>query len=220
VPDGWAWVIPLAGDRLSVGLVRRGKGIKREELDDYLASSPLLGRLTAGAERGDTHLIGNYSYKNASAMGARHACVGDAWGFLDPVFSSGVTLAIHSGMQVAERLAPALRENREADPTLMSPVDAYLDLGFETFAAMIDRFYNTRFTDNMLFGAPADGPFRPGVISVLAGDVYREGGNPFFEMLRSARRNRLDLNGEAAASPEGADDAFVSAHFAAEPLVQ
>jgi flavin-dependent dehydrogenase len=188
VPEGWAWVIPLSGERLSVGLVRREQGIRREDLDAYLEASPLLARVTSGATRGDTHLIGNYSFKNSRPVGARYACVGDAWGFIDPVFSSGVTLAITSGIKVAERLAPALREGREADPELMADIDAYLDRGFEAFCALVDRFYNTRFVDNMIFGAPEDGALRAGVISVFAGNVYDAGDNRFLDMLFASRR--------------------------------
>lgn len=205
VPGGWAWVIPLTGNRLSVGLVRREQGTKRSHLEEYLTSSPLIARLTAGAERLETHIIGNFSYRNTSPSGARFACVGDAACFLDPVFSSGVTLAIHHAKMTVERLAPALAEGREADPELMAEVAAEMERGYAIFAALIDRFYNTRFVDNMIFGAPEDGSLRPGVVSVLAGDVFRQDENPFTEMLLSARRR------PAANVSDGADEPYSEA---------
>ncbi len=216
VPDGWAWVIPLTGNRLSVGLVRRQPGTKPAHLDEYLASSPLITRLTAGATRLDTHLIGNFSYKNAKPRGARFACVGDAACFLDPVFSSGVTLAIHNAKMVAELLVPALREGREADPDLLNTVGEDMERGYTTFAALIDRFYNTRFVDNMIFGAPEDGALRAGVISVLAGDVFREEDNPFYKMLLSTRRRAVTDDADAA--PEEYTQLLFGAGAAAEPV--
>lgn len=204
VPDGWAWIIPLTGARLSVGLVSRKKGMKKTDLDDYLASSPLLGRLTAGTTRHDTRMIGNFSYKNTRAWGARYACVGDAACFIDPVFSSGVTLAIQGAKHIAGELIPALREGREADETLMKPIDDRVQRGYDTFAALVYRWYNTKFVDNMIFGAPDEGEMRAGVISVLAGDVFRDG-NPFQDMLLASKRHRPELASEPGDDASGAD---------------
>lgn len=187
VDDGWAWVIPLPGDRLSIGRVSRHGGMGPAGLRAYVDNSPMLSRWTAGAERGPTHVVSNFSYRNDAAYGARYACVGDAACFLDPVFSSGVALAMTGAERTADRLLPALAAGGEGDPALMAPVDAHMKRGYAIFAALIDRFYNTRFVDNMIFGVPLDGAFKPGVISVLAGDVWRSD-NRFADMLQRARR--------------------------------
>lgn len=187
IPDGWLWAIPLTKARLSVGMVSRKPGLRRERLDEYLATSPLYQRITEGAEREETGLIGNFSFENVSASGERYACVGDSACFIDPIFSSGVSLAIYRGIATAERLIPALAAGREADPDLMAPMEEDMKRGYDTFAALVHRFYNTRFVDNLIFGAPADGRHRSGVISVLAGDVFRTD-NPFQDMLLQSRR--------------------------------
>jgi len=62
-----------------------------------------------------------------------------------------------------------------------------MDHGYRTFAALIDRFYNTRFADSVFFSESDDQELRPGVMSVLAGDVWRED-NPFQDLLLRARR--------------------------------
>ncbi len=62
--------------------------------------------------------------------------------------------------------------------------------GYDTFASLVYRFYNTRFVDNLIFGAPTEGRLRAGVVSVLAGDVFREN-NEFQEMLLDSRRHRF-----------------------------
>ena len=188
IPDGWLWAIPLTKERLSVGLVSRKSGLRRERLDEYLESSPLFQRLLTNAIRHDTNLIGNFSFENTSSSGIRYSCVGDSACFIDPVFSSGVSLAIFRGLAVAERLIPALESGCEADPNLMGPMEESMKRGYDTFAALVYRFYNTRFVDNLIFGAPADGRHRSSVISVLAGDVFRDG-NAFQDMLLQSRRH-------------------------------
>ena len=69
-------------------------------------------------------------------------------------------------------------------------------------AIPVYRFYNTNFVDNMIFGAPSEGRFRAGVISVLAGDVFRHD-NPFQEMLLRSRRHATltAREGDAGAIP-------------------
>ena len=191
VDDGWAWVIPLPGDRLSIGRVSRRGGIRRAHLDDYVNGSPMLSRWTAGCPRSEIHLVSNFSFRNDAAFGQRYACVGDAACFLDPVFSSGVALAMTGAERVVDRLLPALTDGRESDPQLMRPVDAHMQRGYAIFAALIDRFYNTRFIDNLIFGVPIDDTFGPAITSVLAGDVWRPD-NRFTRMLERSRRRMAD----------------------------
>lgn len=187
VADGWMWVIPLPGKRLSVGLVSRRQGIKREWLDEYIALSPRLTRWVRGARREDeTHLIANFSYKNSSSFGARYCCVGDAAAFLDPLFSSGANLALKSADSMAEHLIPALREGREGDAALMVEHEALIQRALDTFSALIYRFYHTKIIDNLIFDVPSDGELRANITSVFAGDVYRHD-NDFQEMLLRAR---------------------------------
>ena len=132
-------------------------------------------------------MAANFSFENTSATGSRYCCVGDSACFIDPVFSSGVSLAISRAALTAERLIPALREGSEAAEDLMAPVDEAMRRGYDTFAGLVDRFYNTRFVDNLIFGAPDSGELRAGVISVLAGDFQRND-NPFQNMLLRSRR--------------------------------
>jgi hypothetical protein len=169
-------------------MVKRRPGLRRSERDACLATSPLFGRLVAGAERHQTRMLANFSFENLRASGPRFTCVGDSACFIDPVFSSGVSLAILRAVEVAGRLIPALEERHEGDPDLMGPMETATKRAYETFAALVYRFYNTNFVDNMIFGAPSEGRFRAGVISVLAGDVFRHD-NPFQEMLLRSRRH-------------------------------
>jgi flavin-dependent dehydrogenase len=203
IPDGWLWAIPLTEDRLSVGLVSRESGLRTRRLDEYLEGSPFFQKILAGARRHDTGLVGNFSFENTIPSGSRFACVGDSACFIDPVFSSGVSLAISRGLAVARKLAMALETGDEADADLMQPIEDSMKRGYDTFASLVYRFYNTRFVDNLIFGAPAEGRLRAGVVSVLAGDVFREN-NEFQDMLLASRRHRFRTGADVAPGSEAA----------------
>lgn len=186
VDEGWAWVIPLANARLSVGLVSRKQGLSDNDVRAYVASSPLLSRWTRGTRASEPRLIGNFSFRNTTPSGARFACVGDSACFIDPVFSSGVSLAMLSASALVEQLVPALAAGTEASPDLISASHEEMQRGYATFAALVYRFYNTHFARNFILGAPAAGALRPAVTSVLAGDVLRFD-NDFQTMLLNSR---------------------------------
>ncbi len=199
VEDGWHWLIPLIGGRLSVGLVKwRGK-LDEDALEAAIAASPLIQRLTAGARRGPTRTIANWSYKNTQLAGSRWACVGDAAAFLDPVFSSGVSLAMLGAEKAVDLLLPALDAGQEADPRLMAPWATHMQPAYDAFEQLIRRFYHTRLVHHLFFAAEPDPALRRGLISVLAGDVWRRD-NPFQTMLESSRlqAKRQDMTVESA----------------------
>ncbi|MDC0722707.1 NAD(P)/FAD-dependent oxidoreductase [Nannocystis bainbridge] len=186
VEDGWHWLIPMHGGRLSVGLVKwRGK-LDDDAFEAALAASPLCRRLTAGARRSDTRTIRNWSYKNTRPSGPRWACVGDACAFLDPVFSSGVSLAMLGAERTVDALVPALAAGREGAADLMAPVHASMEVAYVSFEQLIRRFYHTRMVSHLFFARTPDPMLRKGLISMLAGDVWRDD-NPFQDMLRGSR---------------------------------
>lgn len=187
IDQGWVWVIPLPNRTLSVGVVRTSGKIGPELLDAVFAESPTLQRLTRGAKVIEAAVVRNFSFRNRTPFGARYGCVGDAQAFLDPVFSNGVTLAMLGAERLADELGPALDEGREAEPDLMAAVSADIERGYATFERLVDRFYNSKFIDNILFAETPLVGIRQGLISVLSGDVWRND-NPFQALLMNARR--------------------------------
>jgi flavin-dependent dehydrogenase len=187
VPEGWGWVIPLPRRRLSVGLVTRQSDVVGD-LQAYLKKSDLIQRWTAGTTSSEPKVVRNFSFRNLQPYGSRYACVGDAACFLDPVFSSGVSLALVGAGRTVDLLVPALSERREAEPSLMAPVSEAMNGAYEAFAAIIHRFYHTQFVRNVIFGDTRDEDVERGIISVLAGDVWRDD-NRFQQALVSSRRN-------------------------------
>jgi flavin-dependent dehydrogenase len=191
VEDGWVWVIPLAGRRVSVGVVTRKRGVDFELFDKTYAASPMLQRLTAGCPKTDLRIIRNFSFKNVKTRGPRWACLGDAALFLDPVFSSGVSLAMLGGEKFADVLTPALREGREADPELTRPVSEHMAMAYTTFGSLVGAFYQTKLVEHFFFAREPDSMTKRGLISTLAGDVWRDD-NPFQRMLLASKRRRFE----------------------------
>ena len=184
-PEGWGWIIPLPNRRLSVGMVSREK-ISKRELDEGLLTGPLATRLTQGAKRLDTQIVGNFSYTNTKPVGARFAAIGDAGSFIDPVFSSGVTLALYGAESAADTLSPALKEGTEGGANLMDAHQESMDRAVRTFAALVHRFYHSNFVNSFFLTEAPPTEMRRGIMSVLAGDVWRHD-NPFQEMLLNSR---------------------------------
>lgn len=190
IPDGWIWVIPLAGPKLSVGVVLRKGKLYPELVLEQVAASPLLSRLTAGATTGELRVIGDYSYANLHSHEARCVAIGDAAGFLDPIFSSGVAIGLASADRMCERLVPALQDGREGAPELMAPLKPLLNIAYRTFHSIAHRFYNTALVDNVLFAGAPDPELRAGLISILAGDVWRTD-NRFQQLMFASARHDL-----------------------------
>lgn len=189
IDEGWGWIIPLPGRRVSVGFVSTKQGVvSKAWFDECIARSPKLQRLTEGTERSELSLAGDYSFRNTTSHGPRWGCVGDAKAFLDPVFSSGVAFAMTGARHLVHELDPALRENREAAPDLLLPLDAKMEHAYEVFGALIHSFYHSNFARHLFFYETPDPELRAGFITVLAGDVWRDD-NKFQKMiLRSKRR--------------------------------
>ncbi|NUS60434.1 MAG: NAD(P)-binding protein [Lysobacter sp.] len=174
---GWMWLIPLRGDVMSVGAVCFPEYLKTRRGDNEgflmrtLESEPAAWDRMAGAERvAPVHVTGNYSYTCSRMTGPGWVMVGDAYAFVDPVFSSGVYLGMNSAEQAAEVVDGALREPaREA--ALQRAMATRLKRGLKHFQWFIYRF--TTPVMRHLFNNPRNvWQVEQAVISMLAGDVF------------------------------------------------
>ncbi|MGH8214982.1 MAG: NAD(P)/FAD-dependent oxidoreductase [Rhodanobacteraceae bacterium] len=177
-PQGWAWFIPLPDGSTSVGCVckpawlktRQGAG-NAEFMAKTLALVPGVERRMADAECvSPVRFTGNYSYACRRMAGPRWILIGDAWAFLDPVFSSGVYLSMYSARHACEVVDGALRDpSREA--ALQKRYAKHLRQGYARFAWFIYRFNSP--VMKALFADPRNVmQVEQGVISMLAGDVF------------------------------------------------
>ena len=118
--DRWFWMIPLTDTRTSIGVVmdtatfRAAKLAPQAALEKFIAEQPLMSERMKNAIRvSPVYSAGDYSYRNTQLSGDRWLLAGDAAGFIDPVFSSGVFLAIMSGEKAADTLDEVLRNESE-----------------------------------------------------------------------------------------------------------
>ncbi len=175
---GWFWFIPLADGTTSIGAVcwpyylkSRSKPLP-EFFRDTIALCPDLHARLAGAELIDerVYATGNYSYTSARSSGDRYLMIGDAYAFVDPVFSSGVYLAMQSAFDGADVVEAALEQRRDAK-AVRRAFDRNIQHGPREFSWFIFRVTNP--TMREFFMAPQN-PFRvkEALVSLLAGDIY------------------------------------------------
>ena len=174
---GWMWFIPMREDVMSIGAVCSPGYLKQRggDSDAFLMrtiqSVPEAAERMAGSECiAPVHATGNYTYECRRMHGPGWLLLGDAYAFVDPMFSSGVFLAMHGAEQGAMAVDAALREPaREA--RLFRALQKSFDAGLDEFKWFIYRF--TTPTMKHLFAHPRDflGVERA-VVSMLAGDVF------------------------------------------------
>ena len=176
---GWMWMIPLPDGVMSVGAVCRPDYLKQrkaqsrgEFLFDTLKLSPGLWRRIESAELigNEARVTGNYSYDSSRMGGPGWILVGDAFAFLDPVFSSGVYLAMTGAEQAVEMVDGALRDpSRETG--LLRKLEKRLRTGIGRFSFFIYRFNGP--VMRQMFRTPRNTwQIEQGVISMLAGDLF------------------------------------------------
>ncbi|HYW77460.1 MAG TPA: NAD(P)/FAD-dependent oxidoreductase [Gammaproteobacteria bacterium] len=176
---GWFWLIPLKGGIMSVGAVCWPEYLKTRDcppaefLERTWAMSPSLSKRMENAElEGEVRATGNFTYFSRTAAGKGYLLVGDAFAFLDPVFSSGIHLALTGAFKAAATV-DAILDNPRKQRQLTREYERYLRRGMKVFAWFIYRF-NTVALHN-LFMSPRDVQRMPeAVTTMLAGDVFRK----------------------------------------------
>lgn len=179
--DVWFWTIPFAGGRCSLGVVAEPAflddylGTDSERLQAIVAGVPSLQALLGNA-KWDTpaRRIVGYSANVASLSGKGYALLGNAGEFLDPVFSSGVTIAVKSAS-----MAAGLLQRQLAGETVdwQQEYGEPLRLGVDTFRAFVDSWYSGGF-QKIIFHAGHQPEIRRMIASILAGYAWDKK-NPF-----------------------------------------
>ena len=175
---GWFWFIPLQGGIMSIGVVSNPDFFKRRRgsLDGFLREA-IAKCPSAAARAGDAELVmpaqatGNYSYRSDVMAGEGWLMVGDAFAFIDPVFSSGVCLAMASGELAADAVHVWLDDRAKAAPALRR-FERKVRGAVGSLSWLIYRINDPVMRD--MFMAPSNRfRMREGLVSLLAGDVHR-----------------------------------------------
>jgi flavin-dependent dehydrogenase len=185
---GWFWFIPLADGATSVGAVVWPYYMKSRTTpvrDFFLATiqlcQPLAARLVDAELVSDVEATGNYSYSCDRSYGPGYVLVGDAFTFIDPMFSSGVLMAMVNGVAGAEALDTCLRQPQLGAAALRE-FDRVVRHGPKEYSWFIYRITNPTMRD--LFMAPRnDFRMKEAMLGLLAGDIY--GDTPIWKSLRA-----------------------------------
>lgn len=185
---GWFWSIPLADGTTSIGSVvwptymktRGGTPLGEFFLSTIALCPPLADRLSDATLISEVEATGNYSYACDRSFGERYLMIGDAYTFIDPVFSSGVMLAMNGGMAAAETV-DACSADPKRSARALKRFDALMRHGPNQFSWFIYRVTNPTMREAFL------GPrnvlrMEEALLSLLAGDIF--GRTPIWTSLR------------------------------------
>ena len=174
---GWFWLIPLSGGATSIGAVCWPHYLKSRKTDvkqffmDTIALCPQLAeRMKDARLASPVSATGNYAYGSSVSHGKQYLLLGDAYAFVDPVFSSGVFLAMSSAFESIDAIEVCLRQPARANAAL-GHFDRMMRRGPREFSWFIYRMTNPTMRD--LFMAPSNVlRVKEGLLSVLAGDIF------------------------------------------------
>ena len=175
---GWFWFIPLSDGATSIGAVCSPGYMKSRRTDprqfllDTIALCPALAeRLRDARLTSPITATGNYSYTAGHSSGRNYLLLGDAFAFVDPVFSTGVMLAMQSAFVGADTIETCLDRPREARSALRA-FDASTRHGLRVFSWFIYRVM-TPALRHLLMNPTQRFRLQPAILSVLAGDIFR-----------------------------------------------
>jgi len=176
-PDrGWFWFIPISPTVMSVGAVipkavhaTAGRPTAEESLQHYIDETPAAADLMREARRvSPGRFDADYSYLHSQHAGDRWVLVGDAGGFLDPIFSTGVLLAMQSGMEAAELISAGLKDGN-LSRARFAGYERTLARRYQHFRRFAIGFYDPAFRDLFFTRSSRFGIYEA-VLSVLAGN--------------------------------------------------
>ena len=189
IPEkGWFWYIPLLDDTVSVGVVAEHDYLYRETRDpetifrrEAESCHWIRDHLAPGTCLGPMRVTGEFSYRATQTAGDGFCLVGDAFSFLDPVFSSGVFLALKSG----ELAADAIHAGLDEGAITASAFDGYtrdVHHALDNFRQLVMAFYDRTFSFGEFIGAHPD--LQPQLVDALVGNVFKDL-RPLFDALAS-----------------------------------
>jgi flavin-dependent dehydrogenase len=179
IPDkGWFWYIPLAGDVLSVGVVaekdylyRDTKDLEKIFLREVESNVWIKQHVAVGQQFGPYRVTGEYSYRSRHCAADGLLLVGDAFAFLDPVFSSGVFVALRSGEMAADYVDAALTAG-DVSASRFTQYGVDLCRGIEAMRRLVYAFYDHNFHFSQFFKQYPN--YRGDITDCLMGNLFMD----------------------------------------------
>jgi flavin-dependent dehydrogenase len=180
--NAWIWLIPINAEVTSVGLVVDRDHVLRCGLEPQallertIAASPWVAEQMKHAERvSEVRARKDFSFRMDSLTGSNYALVGDAAGFLDPIFSTGVFLAMKSADLAANAIVERLRTG---STRALERYERDLQRGLDKYLRFIERFYDRDFLEVFLQPSERWGLLNA-IVGVLAGNIFETRDNRF-----------------------------------------
>ena len=174
--NSWFWVIPLNHERTSIGIVLDAAEFKASKLsaeeffDRAIAEQPVItDRIGNGRRISQVYVAADFSYRMKTLHGDRWLLAGDAAGFIDPVFSSGVFLAVLAGEIAADALVQVLDHPRRRN-RLFARYDRIVSRAMDVYLRFVDAWYSKEFIEVFLYPQQVL-QIPPAVNAVLGGNI-------------------------------------------------
>ncbi len=183
--DGWFWHIPLPDDIVSVGVVAdidyliKNRSTPEKTLDEEIARCQALQHRIGGAKRvSAVHVLSDFSYGASRCAGDGWVLVGDAFSFLDPIYSSGVFLALKSAELAADCIHDCLRKDDLSAKQLGRWGNGFNE-GLQAIRKLVYAFYTKGFSFGKFIRAHPE--YKKNLVDLLVGDVFRPEVGAIFE---------------------------------------
>lgn len=186
---GWFWFIPLPDNLTSIGVVAKpaylftGRGDDPLAiLDEEIAQCPgMVNRLKDAKRISGGYVIRDFSYRSKRLAGDGWVLVGDAFGFIDPIYSSGVFLALKSGEFAADAIHEAL-ESGDISGDRLGNFGPKLTAGMHLIQQLVHVFYDKSFSFSTFHREHPE--YRDHIVRLLIGDVFNDEVGEVFEVLK------------------------------------
>jgi flavin-dependent dehydrogenase len=175
--QGWFWYIPLHDNRASVGVVApfdylfKGRGKHEETYNEEVERCPAVKERVAKARRVAGYFATkDYSYRSRQVAGDGWVLIGDAFGFLDPLYSSGVLLALRSGEMAADAIVDGLQTG-DLSAAQLGRWGALFNLGVDRMRRLVCEYYGGFSFGNFVRHFPQ---LKGKVTDLLIGDLFTD----------------------------------------------
>jgi len=186
----WFWFIPLADDVTSIGCVGdndyllRGRGKPAEVFAAELARCPgLTPRLQSAIQCDEIRVAKEFSYSTKTGAGDGWVLVGDAFGFIDPVYSSGVFFALEMGVRAGDAVVEGLRQGDLSGAQLGSWCESFKN-GSQWIRKLVQAFYTPEFSIGRFMKEHPE--HQGGVTDLLIGRIFHDGAGDLFSDLEAS----------------------------------
>ncbi len=195
--DAWFWFIPLSRGITSIGVVAdndyllKGRGKPADVYNEELTRCPgLMPRLEHATRLGDIRTAKEFSYMTRQHSGQGWVLVGDALGFIDPVYSSGVYFALEMGVRAGEAIVEGFGKNDLGPAQLGNWTESFLE-GVTWVRKLVHAFYTKEFSIGRFMKEYPQ--HRSNLTDLLIGRVFKDGaGELFKDMDESIQRAKME----------------------------